>query len=52
MSLDKFVNQGWSMNKNVLYLMVFAALNCRTVKCDRNQASWQHKIYPKKHFDF
>ena len=36
MSLVKFVNYGWSMNKNIPYLMVFAALNCRAVKYDRN----------------
>ena len=36
MNLDKFVNQGWSLNKNVPYLMVFAALNCRAVKSVRN----------------
>ena len=36
MSFVKFVNHGWSMNKNIPYLMVIAALNCRAVKFDRN----------------
>ena len=52
MNLDKFVNHGWSMNKNVPHLMVFAALNCRAVKCVRNLGQLVTQDLSKKTFWF
>ena len=52
MSFVKFVNHGWSMNKNIPYLMVFAALNCRAVKFDRNLGLLVTQDLSKKTFWF
>ena len=52
MSLDKFLNHGWSMNKNVPYLIVFATLKCRAVKCNRNFGYLVTQDLSKKNFGF